>query len=98
LSGWVAPLFRRAIAASALALVGVSWLACQTPYEQAFGRAREDYTQGMISNPEAGADDLEARRPDGASTDAAIYKLRTDEALAETEEPGSVINVDIGGD
>ena len=96
MSGWIAILLPRVLATSALALAGVLALACATPYERAFGRARADYTQRTIANPEAGADNLEAPRPDGASTDTAVYKLRTNEAKADTGEPESVINVDIG--
>ena len=98
MSGWVAPLFCRAIAVSALACAGLVWLACATPYEQAYGRSKAEYTQRTIANPAAGADDLEAPRPDGVSADSAMYKLRTNEAKAEEEEQESVINVDIGGD
>ena len=90
------PVRRAAVAGMVLAWCGLT-LACETPYEQAYGRSYSDYKARTIANPEAGAEDLEARRPDGTSADNAVYKFRTQEAKPEGQgqEP-SVINVDIG--
>ena len=86
---------RGAVALAALAAVTLS-MACETPLDRAWGRSQGDHLAQTIANPEAGVGDLEARRPDGISTDAALYKYRTNEAEIEVEEPPPVINVDIG--
>jgi hypothetical protein len=87
----------RGAVACALLVVCAAALACQTPYERAYGVSYADHTAAMIANPAAGAADLEAPRPDGSSTDAALYKFREREAEADEGEPPPVINVDVGG-
>ena len=82
-----------------LAPLGASMLlltACETPLDRAFGLSQREHLALTIENPDAGVDDLEAPRPDGASTDAAVGKYRTSEGTIDQGEPPSVINVDIG--
>jgi hypothetical protein len=97
LSGWaLCPVRRAAIACAALWL-GLAITACATPYEEAYGRSYEEHTARSIANPEAGMDDLEAPRPDGPSTDNALYKMRTQETKIDEGEEPSVVDIDIGG-
>ena len=46
-----------------------------------------------IANPDAGLHDLEARRPDGQSTDAALTKYRKKELKIAQPPPPPVINI-----
>jgi hypothetical protein len=94
MSGWMHG--RRAVAICAGVALCTAALACQTPYEQAYGRSYSEYRAATIENPEAGADDLEAPRTDAQSSDAALYKLREHEPKVDEGEPPRVINVDIG--
>ena len=96
MSGWMRCCFGRAAALCALAALCLAAAACATPYEQAYGRSYADYNAATIANPEAGTDDLEAPRPDGQSTDAALFKLRDHEPKVEEGEPPPVINVNVG--
>ena len=96
MSCWIQTL-RGAAAALAVIAAATVLIACQTPLDRAYGLAQRDYVARTIANPEAGQDDLEARRPDGVSTDAALYKYRTNEAKIDEGEPPPVINIDIGG-
>ena len=97
MSGWVSMLVRRSAVLCALVALCAGALGCKTPYERAYGRSYSEHKARTIANPEAGRDDLEASRPDGASTDSAVYKHRTREAEVTPEEEPSVINIDIGG-
>jgi hypothetical protein len=88
---------RRAAAALAALIAVTLSIACSTPLDRAWGLSQGAHLAQTIANPEAGVGDLEARRPDGISTDAALYKYRTGEAKVDEGEPPSVVNVDIGG-
>jgi hypothetical protein len=92
---WITTL-RGAAAALAVGAAATLLIACETPLDRAYGRSFGDHTAQTIANPEAGKGVLEAPRPDGISTDASLYKLRTNELTTETAEPPSVINVDVG--
>jgi hypothetical protein len=96
MSGWMPPISGRVAATCALAALCMAGVACATPYEQGYGHGYRDYNAATIANPEAGANDLEARRPDGQSTDAALYKMREHEPKVEEGEPPPVINVNVG--
>ena len=80
-------------ACGALALL----TACETPLDRAYGLSQREHVARSIENPDAGITDLEAPRPDGRSTEAALDKHRTNEASIDKGAPPSVINVDIGG-
>jgi hypothetical protein len=95
-SGWIWIVPRSLTGGVLIALCAAFTLACKTPYEQAYGRSFEEHNALTIANPSAGADDPDAPHPDGASTDTAIYKMRTREAETHEPEPASVVNVDIG--
>jgi hypothetical protein len=73
--------------------VMLSLTACQTPLERAWRLSQEAHVAGMIENPDAGRDDLEARRPDGASTGAALDRFRQGEKSAEEKAPPTIINI-----
>jgi len=85
--------------AALLGALGLASLlcACETPLDRAYGLSQREHVARSIANSDAGIEDLEARRPDGASTDAALYKYRRAETQEQSETPPSVINVDIGG-
>ena len=84
------------IAALALGLT-LGLTACETPLERAYGLSQRQHVARTIENPDAGFEDLEARRPDGASTEAALTRYRTGEREGREDQQPSVINVDIGG-
>ena len=81
---------------ASLATAALLLTACETPMDRAWGLSQGEHLALTIENPDAGADDLEAPRPDGPSTGAALEKYRTNEATIDQGEPPSVINVDIG--
>ena len=88
--------FHALICVASLATAALLLTACETPLDRAWGLSQGEHLALTIENPDAGADDLEAPRPDGPSTEAALQKYRANEAVVETSEPPSVINVDIG--
>jgi len=85
--------------AATLGLLAVAALvcACETPLDRTFGVSQRAYLARSIENPDAGVDDIEARRPDGVSTDAALTRYRLGETQQRDSEQESIINVDIGG-
>jgi hypothetical protein len=84
---------RVAAALAALALCA-ALTGCKTPLERAWGLSQSAHVAQSIANPEAGQHDLEARRPDGRSTDAALTRYRDKEVEVEQAEPPPVINID----
>ena len=85
-----------AAVAAALALIA-PWVACQTPLDRAYGKSFHDHVAASTANPEAGKESLEAPHPDGTSTDAALYKFRSEEQkVNKGEEEKSLINVNVG--
>ncbi len=84
------------IAFGALGLVA-TLTACETPLERAYGLSQRAHVARTIANPDAGIEDLETRRPDGATTEAALDNHREREQQVRDPSPPSVINVDIGG-
>ena len=89
MSGWTRT-FR--VAAAALALCA-PLTACKTPLERAAGVSQRAHVAQSIANPDAGLHDLEARRPDGQSTDAALTKYRKKELKIAQPPPPPVINI-----
>lgn len=85
--------------AATLGLLAVAALlcACETPLDRAHGVSQRAHLARSIENPDAGIDDIETRRPDGASTDAAMTRFRVGETGEQDSESESIINVDIGG-
>ena len=84
-------------ATSCVAVLSViSLTACATPLERAWSLSQRAHAAQMTANPEAGADDLEAQRPDGISTDAALSRYRSQETEVDLGPAPPVINVDIG--
>ena len=83
---------RAAAAVAALAL-GLGLAACSTPLDRAYGVSQRAHVAQMTEDPDAGLHDLEARRPDGSSTGAALNRYRTKEAEIERAEPPPVINI-----
>jgi hypothetical protein len=85
----------------AVALVSLGLMACltacETPLERAYGLSQRQHIARTIENPDAGIEDLEARRPDGASTEAALIRYREGESKTQDQAPPDVINIDIGG-
>ena len=71
MSSWTTISLRAAAALAALALCA-PLAGCKTPLERAWGLSQRAHVAQSIANPDAGLHDLEARRPDGQSTDAAL--------------------------
>jgi hypothetical protein len=90
---WTETTLRAALAIAALALCA-ALAGCATPLEKAWGLSQRAHVAQSIANPEAGLHDLNARIPDGTSTDAALTKYRTKESEVEQPEPPPVINID----
>lgn len=84
---------RAAVALAALAAVCAGVAGCKTPLERAWGLSQRAHVAQTIANPEAGLQDLDARIPDGMSTDAALTKFRTKETEVAAPEPPPVINI-----
>lgn len=93
MTAWTTISLRAAAALAALALCA-GLAGCKTPLERAWGLSQRAHLAQSIANPDAGLHDLEARRPDGKSTDAALTKYRTKEVELEAPEPPPVINID----
>jgi hypothetical protein len=88
----------RGIAATFCLAAATSLLtACETPLDRAYGLSQRAHVAQSTENPDAGIDDVETRRPDGTSTDAAISRFRRGEIAEQEAQRESVINVDIGG-
>ena len=83
----------RAAAALAAFALCAPLTACTTPLERAYGVSQREHVAQSIANPDAGKHDLEARRPDGRTTDAALTRYRNKEAEVEKQEPPAVINI-----
>jgi hypothetical protein len=83
----------RAVAALAAVALCAALAGCTTPLERAWGHSQHAHVAQSIANPDAGLHDLEARRPDGRSTDAALTRYRTREAQAKAPEPPPIINI-----
>ena len=89
---WTAISLRTAVALAAVALCA-ALAGCRTPLERAWGLSQRAHVAQTIKNPEAGLHDLDARVPDGQSTDAALTKYRARETEVEKAEPPPVINI-----
>lgn len=89
---WATISLRAALAGAALA-VCAGLMGCATPLERAWGLSQHAHVAQSVANPEAGLHDLDARIPDGMSTDAALTKYRTKETEVATPEPPPVINI-----
>jgi hypothetical protein len=83
----------RAAAVLAALVLCAPLAACKTPLERAWGLSQGAHVAQSIANPEAGLHDLEARRPDGQSTDAALTKYRQKEQEVAPPAPPSIINI-----
>jgi hypothetical protein len=83
---------RAAAALAALALCA-ALAGCKTPLERAWGLSQHAHVAQSIENPDAGLHDLEARRPDGRTTDSALNRYRIKETQLEAPEPPPVINI-----
>jgi hypothetical protein len=92
MNAWTILSLRAAAALAAFALCA-PLVGCETPLERAYGLSQRGHLAQSIANPDAGQHDLEARRPDGQSTDAALTRYRSKEAQLETPEPPPVINI-----
>ena len=92
MSSWTATSPRAGAAVAALALCA-ALLGCTTPLERAWGLSYREHVAQTIANPDAGKQDLEARRPDGQSTDSALVRYRTKETQLEAPPPPPVINI-----
>jgi len=95
-SGWI-PFPRVGAAVLATLVLAAPWLACKTPLDRAFGKSYRENVARTIANPEAGEDALDAPRPDGASTDSALDKFRSEERKVDQGEEKPVINLKVGG-
>ena len=89
---WITISLRAALALAALAVCA----GCTTPLERAWGLSQRAHVAQTIKNPEAGLHDLDARIPDGQSTDAALTKYRSKETEVEKPAPPPVININNG--
>jgi hypothetical protein len=93
MSAWTTITLRAAAPLAALALCA-ALAGCQTPLERAWGLSQGAHVAQSTENPDAGLHDVDARRPDGRSTDAALTRYRDKELEVEVPEPASVINID----
>ncbi len=83
----------RALAALAAFALCAPLAGCKTPLERAYGLSQRAHVAQSLANPDAGLHDLEARRPDGKTTDAAVNKYREKEEQLEKPPPPPVINI-----